>query len=72
MIASGLLNFRHSCALRLEGKSQVGNFLMYVSAEGRSITSCWITLLIIFPIVAQLPTFALAGKHPVHLVGSLS
>jgi len=32
MIASGLLNFRRCCALRLEGKSQVGracNALMY-------------------------------------------
>ena len=36
MIASGLLNFRCYCALRLEGKSQVGTIPNCVSSEGCS------------------------------------
>jgi len=33
MIASGLLNFRRCCALRLEGKSQVGIIPICVSSD---------------------------------------
>ena len=34
MIASGLLYFRCCCALRLEGKSQVGIIPICISSEG--------------------------------------
>jgi len=34
MIASGLLSFRACCALRLEGKSQVGIIPICVSSDG--------------------------------------
>jgi hypothetical protein len=34
-IASGLLNFRHCCALRLKCQIQVENIPIYVSSEGR-------------------------------------
>jgi hypothetical protein len=55
MIASGLLNFRRCCALKLEGKSQVGITPICVSSEGR-ITPCC-------TIVARLPTHACASRH---------
>ena len=59
--------FRHCCVLRLKDKIQVGSIPVCVSSAGR-ITPCR-------TIVARLPTSAvrvLAGRHPVHLVGSLS
>ena len=60
MLASGLLDFRHCCALRLEGKSQVGIVPICVSSEGRIMPFC--------TNVARLPTSAvLAGMHPVYL-----
>jgi len=34
MIASGLLNFRRCCALRLKGKIQVGSFLFVSPWKG--------------------------------------
>ena len=42
MIASGLLNFRCYCALRLKGKSQVGIIPICVSSEGRMMPFCTI------------------------------
>ena len=54
MNASGLLNFR-CCALRLEGKSQVGIIPTCVSSEGR-ITPCCTN-------VARLPTSACASME---------
>jgi len=50
MIASGLLNFRRCCEMRLEGKSLIGIFPICVSLEGRKMP-CRI-------IVARLPTSA--------------
>jgi hypothetical protein len=35
MIASGLLNLRHCCTLRLDSKNQIGIIPICVSAEGR-------------------------------------
>jgi len=55
MIASGLLNFRRCCALRLEGKTQVGILPICVSFEGRIMPCCII--------VARLPTSACASRH---------
>ena len=46
MIAFGLLNFRHCCALILAGKSQVGIILICVSSEGRITPYC-----IIMPVI---------------------
>jgi len=54
-IASGLLNFRCCCALRLEGKSQVGIIPICVSSEGRIMPCCTIVL--------RLPTSACASRH---------
>jgi hypothetical protein len=42
MIAFGLLSFRRCCALRLEGKSQVGILPSCVSCEGRIMPCCTI------------------------------
>jgi hypothetical protein len=65
MIASGLLYFRRCCALRLEGKSQVGVTPICVCSDGRIMPYC--------TIFSQLPTLlVLAGMHPVRRVGSLS
>ena len=55
MIASDLLNFRHCCALRLEGKSQVGIIPICVPSKGRIMPCCII--------VARLPTYACASRH---------
>ena len=55
MIASGLLNFCHCCALRLEGKSQVGIIPICDPSEGHIMPCC-----IIF---ARLPTSACASRH---------
>jgi hypothetical protein len=55
MFISGLLNFRRCCALRLEGKSQVGSISICVSSEGHIPPCCTI-----FP---QLSTFACASRH---------
>jgi hypothetical protein len=64
MIASGLLNLHRCCALRLEGKSQVGTIPICVSSEGCKMPCC--------TIYSRLPTSACAkGRHPVYLVGSL-
>jgi len=64
MIASNLLDFRHCCTLRMEGKSHVGIIPICVSSEGRITPHC--------TIYSRLPTSACArGMHPVHLVGSL-
>ena len=61
MIASGLLNFLRCCALRLEGKSQVGIIPICVSSEGRIMPCCTIS--------SRLPTLlVLAGMHPVYFV----
>jgi len=40
MIASGLLNFRRCCALRLEGKSQDGIIPTCVSSTGHIMPCC--------------------------------
>jgi hypothetical protein len=40
MIASGLLNFRRCCALRLEGKSQDGIIPACVSSAGHTMPCC--------------------------------
>ena len=56
MIASGLLIFRRCCALRLEGKSQVGIIPICVSSEG-----CMIPCYTIF--ISRLPTSACASRH---------
>jgi hypothetical protein len=64
MIAPGLLNFRSSCALRLEGNSQVGSIPICVSSEGRMMSRH--TML-----RACLLMLVLAGRHPVYLVESL-
>jgi len=55
MIASGLLNFRCYCALRLKGKSQVGIIPICVSSEGRMMPCC--------TICSRLPTSACASRH---------
>jgi len=55
MIASGLLNFRRCCALKLEGKSQVGIIFICVSSEGRIMPCC--------SIFSRLPTSACASRH---------
>jgi len=55
MIASGLLNFRCCCALRLQGKSQVGINPICVSSDGRMIPCC--------TIVARLPTSACCSRN---------
>ena len=47
LFASGFLNFRCCCTLRLEGNSQVGIIFTCVSSEGRVLPNC--------TIVAQLP-----------------
>ena len=54
MIASGLLNFRRCCALRLEGNHQVGIIPICVSSEGRMMPN------IIF---SRLPTSVCASRH---------
>jgi len=55
MIASGLLNFCHCCALRLEGKSQVGILIpICVSSEGRTVPCTIVTWLL---------TSAFASRH---------
>jgi len=59
--ASGLLSFRRCCALRLEGKSQVGINPTSVSTEGR-IMPCYCTML-----HDSLHLLVLAGRHPVYL-----
>jgi len=47
MIASGLLDFRHCCALRFEGKSQVGiisrayNALLHYFITTSYVCLCW-------------------------------
>jgi uncharacterized SAM-binding protein YcdF (DUF218 family) len=71
VIASGLLNFRRSFALRLEGnKSQVGVIPICVSFEGRIMPCCTI-----FTTAYCLRLLVLAGMHPrhapVYLAGSL-
>jgi len=67
MIASGLLNVCRCCALRLEGKSQVGIIPICVSSEGLTMPCC--------TIFSRLPTSACASRHascdPVYLVGLL-
>jgi len=55
MIASVLLNFRRCCALRLEGKIQVGIILICVSSEGRMMPCC--------TIFSRLPTSTCASRH---------
>jgi len=56
MIASGLLKFRHCCALKLEGNIQVEIIpIICVSSEGRIMPCCTI-----FP---RLPTSACASRH---------
>ena len=55
MIASGLLNFRRCCALRLEGKIQVGTIPICISSEGRKMPCCTIFL--------RLPMPACASRH---------
>ena len=55
MIATGLLNSRCWCALRLEGKSQTGIISNCVSSEGRVMPCC--------AIFSQLPTSACASRH---------
>jgi len=54
MIASGLLNFHRCCALRLEGKSQVGSILICVSSD-ELVMSC--------TIYSRLPTSACSSRH---------
>ena len=54
--APGLLSFRRCCALRLEGKSQVGIIPICVSSEGRKMPRCTI-----FPRLP--PTSACASRH---------
>ena len=55
MIASGLINFRCCCALRLDGNSQVGIILICVFLEKRVVPWC--------NIAAQLPTSACASRQ---------
>jgi len=56
VIVSGLLNFRRCCcALRLEGKSQVGIISIVFCSTGRIVSCCTIFL--------QLPTPACASRH---------
>ena len=55
MIASGMLNFRRCCALRLEGDSQVGVMSFCFSCEGR-ITPCSTEF-------SRLPTSACASRR---------
>jgi len=55
MIASGMLNFRRCCALRLEGDSQVGIIPIRVSSEGRIMPCC--------TSFSRLPTSACASRH---------
>ena len=55
MIASGLLNLHRCCALRLEGKSQIGITPICVSSEGRIMPCC--------TIVARLSMSACANRH---------
>ena len=54
MIASGLLNVCRCCALRLEGKSQVGIIPICVSTEGRMMPCC--------TILSRLPASACASS----------
>jgi hypothetical protein len=53
--ASGLLNFRRCCALRLEGKGQVGIIPICVSFDRRMMPCC--------SIFSRLPTSACASRH---------
>ena len=51
------------CALRLEGKSQVGIIPICVSSDGRMLSRC--------TIFHNCLLLELASMHPVYLVGSL-
>ena len=64
MIASGMLNFRRCCALRLEGNSQNGINPICVFSERYTTSCCTVFHDCLRPLV-------LAGMHPVYLVGSL-
>jgi len=55
MIASGMLNFRCCCALRLESKSQAGIIPIYVSFGGRIMPCC--------TNFSRLPTSACVSRH---------
>jgi|AntDeeMetagen681_2_1112603.scaffolds.fasta_scaffold78146_1 hypothetical protein len=61
MIASGLLDFRRCCSLKLDGKSQVENIPICVSLSKACAALC--------TIVAWPPTSACAS--PVYLAGSV-
>jgi len=63
MIVLGLLDFRRCCALRLEGRSQVGIIPICVSSKRRMMPCC---------IIVRLSTPACASRHaPCVPVGSL-
>jgi hypothetical protein len=64
MIATGLLNLRRYCAIRLDGKSPVGIKPICSLLKG--------ALCLVVPSFNDcLRLLVLAGMHPVHLFGSL-
>jgi len=66
MNASGLLNFRRCCALRLAGKRQVGIISICVFLKG-----VYCPVVSLLHDSSNLLVLLVTGMHPMHLVGSL-